>query len=159
MIFTPALTEACLFSDPYCYSQTCFERTYIRDRSFLSGRRGWWDLGGRGGHKKMALKGGSKEFKFCSDGICNNANSQPECQKTAFLTLKKVQIVSGKHALGPLLYVLYVFSYQSPSFLYCSFFDPDPESSCFGVSHYGGNVSEKATDLTSFPGFSSPTSR
>ena len=22
-----------------------------------------------------------------------------------------------------------------------SFFDPDPESSCFGVSHYNGNVS------------------
>ena len=99
----------------------------------------------------MALKGGSKEFKFCSDGICNNANSQPECQKPAFLTFKKVLIVPGKH--------VYVFSYQSPSFLYCSFFDPDPESSCFGVSHYGGNVSEKATDSTSFPGFSSPASR
>ena len=27
---------------------------------------------------------------------------------------------------------------------YSSFFDPDPGSSCFGVSHYGGNVSEKA---------------
>lgn len=26
-------------------------------------------------------------------------------------------------------------------FLYSSFFDPDPGSSCFGVSHYGGNVS------------------
>ena len=58
-------------------------------------------VGGWGRHKKMALKGGSKEFKFCSDGICNNANSQPECQKTAFLTFKKVQIVSGKHTLGP----------------------------------------------------------
>ena len=43
---------------------------------------------------------------------------------------------------------VYVFSYQSPSFLYCSFFDPDPESSCFGVSHYGGNVSENASDST-----------
>ena len=106
---------------------------------------------GGGGYEKMTLKGegGSKEFKFCSDGICNNANSQPECQKPAFLTYMPSD---------PLLYV-YVFSYQSPSFLYCSFFDPDPESSCFGVSHYGGNVSEKATDSTSFPGFSSPASR
>ena len=51
----------------------------------------------------MTLKGegGSKEFKFCSDGICNNANSQPECQKPAFLTFKKVLIVPRKHALGP----------------------------------------------------------
>ena len=54
--------------------------------------------------KIMALKGGSKEkvlglrggggslrnsFKFCSDSICNNANSLPECQKTAFLTFRK----------------------------------------------------------------------
>ena len=49
--------------------------------------------GGGGGMKKLALKGGSKDkknigfrggslknsFKFSSDGICNNANSLPEC--------------------------------------------------------------------------------
>lgn len=27
-------------------------------------------------------------------------------------------------------------------YFFCSFFDPDPESSCFGVSHYNGNVSQ-----------------
>ena len=57
-----------------------------------------------GGHEKnYGFKGGSKEkglglkgggslknsFKFCSDSICNNANSLPECQKTAVLTFRK----------------------------------------------------------------------
>ena len=43
-----------------------------------------------------------------------------------------------------------------------SFFDPDPESSCFGVSHYNGNVSSSSLLSTSSPGsflsFSSPFS-
>ena len=34
-----------------------------------------------------------------------------------------------------------------------SFFDPDPESSCFGVSHYNGNVSWSSLLSTSCPGF------
>ena len=34
-----------------------------------------------------------------------------------------------------------------------SFFDPDPESSCFGVSHYNGNVSLSSLLSTSCPGF------
>ena len=33
-----------------------------------------------------------------------------------------------------------------------SFFDPDPESSCFGVSHYNGNVSSSYLLSTSSPG-------
>ena len=33
------------------------------------------------------------------------------------------------------------------SIIYFSFFDPDPESSCFGVSHYNGNVSQVISAL------------
>ena len=47
----------------------------------------------KGGQKEriLSLRGGGgsspkNSFKFCSDGICNNANSLPECQKPAYLT-------------------------------------------------------------------------
>ena len=54
---------------------------------------GWWDLRGR--HEKNGFKGGVRiknsgfkggggvpknSFKFCCDGICNDAKSLPECQ-------------------------------------------------------------------------------
>ena len=47
-------------------------------------------------------------FKFCSYGICNNANScLPECQKPAFLTFRKVQIFPGSISPDPLMYMSY----------------------------------------------------
>ena len=53
----------------------------------------------RGGGKKntVGLKGGSptKFLKFCRDGICNNVNSLPECQKPAFLTFRKFKFSGG----------------------------------------------------------------
>ena len=52
-----------------------------------------------GGVKKntVGLKGGSptKFLKFCRDGICNNVNSLPECQKPAFLTFRKFKFSGG----------------------------------------------------------------
>ena len=60
--------------------------------------------GGGGMPKNMALKGGSgkkimgvkgggshqiNSFKFCSDGICDNTNDLPECQKPACLMFRK----------------------------------------------------------------------
>ena len=39
-------------------------------------------FGLKGDHQKNSLK-------FCSDGICNNANSLPVCQKPAFPTFRK----------------------------------------------------------------------
>ena len=55
--------------------------------------------------KNMALKGGVRQknngckggggshqinsFKFCSDGICDNTNDLPECQKPACLMFRK----------------------------------------------------------------------
>ena len=126
---------------------------------FLSVWRGWWYLRRGGGNEKMALKGGgvqkNSNFAVTAFVIMQIANQNAKNQR--FWHSKKFRLSQGSMPSDPLLYV-YVFSYQSPSFLYCSFFDPDPESSCFGVSHYGGNVSEKAIDSTSFPGFSFPTS-
>ena len=75
----------------------------------VGGTGGIWSEGGWGWawkKKKMALKGGSKEFKFCSDGICNNANSQP-----AFLTFKRVQIFPGKHACPQTPCFMYMYSH------------------------------------------------
>ena len=50
----------------------------------------------------MVVKRGSPKnsFKFCSDGICNNANSQNAKKGSVFY----VQIFTGKHAADPLLY-------------------------------------------------------
>ena len=45
-----------------------------------------------------------KSFKFCSDGICNNTNSLPECQKPAFLTFRKFRFSQGSMPPDPLLY-------------------------------------------------------
>ena len=51
--------------------------------------------GGGGGREK-------KTFKFCSDGICNNGNSLPDCQiKSASLTFRKFSLLLGKHDPGP----------------------------------------------------------
>ena len=62
-------------------------------------------MGFEGGHaKKYGSKGGGptkimgvnrgghqiNSFKFCSDGICDNANNLPECQKPAFLVFRTV---------------------------------------------------------------------
>ena len=55
--------------------------------------------GGGGGSKKHGgFKGGGhqkKLLKFCSDGIYNNVNSLPECQKPAFLTFRKFKFSGG----------------------------------------------------------------
>ena len=68
----------------------------------------WKENGFKGGSKEkiMGCKGGSpkKSFKFCSDGICNNGNSLPECQKPAFLTFRKFKFSQGSMPLDPLLY-------------------------------------------------------
>ena len=72
----------------------------------------WWDLRGEcpkrwfggGRQKNIWYKGGGHQtnsFKFCSDGFCDKANNLPECQKPAFLDLRKVQISPGKHTPGP----------------------------------------------------------
>ena len=47
--------------------------------------------GGGGSKKIMGVKRGGHQinsFKFCSDGICDNANNLPECQKPAFLMFR-----------------------------------------------------------------------
>ena len=67
--------------------------------------------------KKLALKGGSKgkkywvqrgvikyAFKFSSDGVCNNANCLPECQKPAFLAFRKFRFFRESMPPDPLLY-------------------------------------------------------
>ena len=53
--------------------------------------------GGGGKKNTVGLKGGSptKFLKFCRDGICNNVNSLPECQKPAFLTFRKFKFSGG----------------------------------------------------------------
>ena len=56
--------------------------------------------------KILGLKWGGvtkkKTFKFCSDGICNNGNSLPDCQiKSASLTFRKFSLLLGKHDPGP----------------------------------------------------------
>ena len=69
-----------------------------------------------GGMKKNGFKGGRESGnigfkgggspikfpKFCSDGICNNANSLPESQKPAFLTFRKFRF--SRVSLDVLLY-------------------------------------------------------
>ena len=55
----------------------------------------------------VGLKGGHPQknpFKFCSAGICNNANNLPECQKAAFLTFRKFIFSGGSSPLDPPLY-------------------------------------------------------
>ena len=63
--------------------------------------------------KKVALKGDSGEilgvkegsprhfFKFCIDGICNDANSPPEYPKPVFLTFRKFRFSLGSMAPSP----------------------------------------------------------
>ena len=79
---------------------------------------GWRDLKGGGGHEKIGFKGWIKRkknigfrggslknsFKFSSDGICNNANSLPECQKPECLTFRKFRFFRGTMPPDPLLY-------------------------------------------------------
>ena len=67
----------------------------------------WWVLKGswkkwlysrRSKEKILGLKGGHGKifFKFCSDSICNNANSLPDCQKPVFvLTLSFFQALGS----------------------------------------------------------------
>ena len=89
----------------------------LRTVHFLSGSGGRWDLRGGGHEKNMALKGGGQKnivglkgglpknsLKFCSDDICNNVNSPPECQKPAFLTFRKFKFSRGSMLSDPLLY-------------------------------------------------------
>ena len=57
--------------------------------------------------KNGGLKRGSPQknlFKFCSAGICNNANNLPECQKAAFLTFRKFIFSGESMPLDPPLY-------------------------------------------------------
>ena len=57
--------------------------------------------------KNGGLKRGSPQknpFKFCSAGICNNANNLPECQKAVFLTFRKFIFSGGSMPLDPPLY-------------------------------------------------------
>ena len=63
-------------------------------------------LKGGGGENTVGLKGGSptKFLKFCRDGICNNVNSLPECQKPAFLTFRKFKFSGGSMLLDLLCY-------------------------------------------------------
>ena len=55
----------------------------------------------RGGGQKniVGLKRGGgapkNSLKFCSDDICNNVNSPPECQKLAFVTFRKFKFYGG----------------------------------------------------------------
>ena len=44
---------------------------------------------------------GSRQKIAWSDGICNNANSLPECKKNSVSDIQKVQIFLGKHAPAP----------------------------------------------------------
>ena len=71
-------------------------------------RRGWWNLRERGvpwgvQEKILGVKEGSPKhfFKFCLDGICNDANSLPEYQKPAFLTSRKVRFSLGNMPPAP----------------------------------------------------------
>ena len=71
-------------------------------------RRGWWNLRERGvlwgiQEKILGVKEGSPKhfFKFCLDGICNDANSLPEYQKPVFLTSRKVRFSLGNMPPAP----------------------------------------------------------
>ena len=68
---------------------------------------------GGGGLKKYGLKGGikrkhivfkggvtKKSLKFCSDDICNYANSPPEYQKLAFLIFRNFRFFPRRHVSG-----------------------------------------------------------
>ena len=67
--------------------------------------------------KNWGCKGGlTKFFKFCSDGICDNANNLPSSTrmpKTSISDVQKVQIFPGKHASGPSI-LLYKKSNSTP---------------------------------------------
>ena len=72
----------------------------------------WWVLKGswkkwlysRGSKEKiLGLKGGHGKifFKFCSDSICNNANSLPDCQNpvfvlSLFLSFRRLEVVGER---------------------------------------------------------------
>ena len=72
----------------------------------------WWVLKGswkkwlysrRSKEKILGLNGGHGKnfFKFCSDSICNNANSLPDCQKTVFvlslfLSFRRLEVVGER---------------------------------------------------------------
>ena len=71
----------------------------------------------RGEHEKIGFKGWIKRkkklglegvlkyaFKFSSDGICNNANCLPECQKPVFLTFRKFRFFRESMPPDPLIY-------------------------------------------------------
>ena len=71
-------------------------------------RRGWWNLRERGvpwgiQEKILGVKEGSPKhfFKFCIDGICNDANSLPEYQKPVFLTSRKFRFSLGNMPPAP----------------------------------------------------------
>ena len=51
----------------------------------------------------MGVKEGSPKhfFKFCIDGICNDANSLPEYQKPVFLTSRKFRFSLGNMPPAP----------------------------------------------------------
>lgn len=76
------------------------------DRSFLGGVGGVKQYDLKGGQKKkyiLGLKRGEPRnyFKFCSGGICKNANSLPEWQKTSVPYIQKVHIFLGTRYPGP----------------------------------------------------------
>ena len=85
----------------------------------------WWGLRGswnkwlyrRGSKENIGFKGGSPKifFKFCGDGISNNANKLPDCQKpvfvlSLFLSFRRLEVVGEiekrrarrRHAPSPL---------------------------------------------------------
>ena len=69
----------------------------------------------RGGKGKeiLGVEGGCHQrnsFKFCSDGICNNANNLPECQKPVFQTFRKFRFSLGSMPPGSLLYYAHILS-------------------------------------------------
>ena len=59
---------------------------------------------GKGGQRKGGGGVNKKSCKFCSEGICNDANSLPECQKPAFLTFSKFEFSRGSMSPDPKLY-------------------------------------------------------
>ena len=73
--------------------------------------------------KHIVFKGGvtKKSLTFCTDDICNYANSPPECQKLAFLIFRNFRFSQGGMPPDSLTFHWEKVK-NSPIFLSLSFF-------------------------------------